>query len=288
VVLWPVVFLVVNPLCFVDDSMLFLGHEYRPSTPDGALFQVILEVRDMSRQVAFYRDTLGLRVTYPKGATDFSDQTFVRFATPGASLVLHTQTGRDRPAAPARLSFMAHDIVGRRKELLERKVDLGPIRQPAPGVLITDGRDPEGNVIHIETRVAASSANDETETGVKEALDAWVRAYNAGEWDVFLAFYADDPRFHLHEKGRTLYTSKEEVARAIRGSYASVAEASFTADQPRVLAASDRVALVTTEYEHRLAFRDGTPLVLKGTMHLFMERSSDGWQILAGDTITRE
>jgi len=38
----------------------------------GELMEVILYVQDMNAQVAFYRDRMGLAVTFPQGVTDFS------------------------------------------------------------------------------------------------------------------------------------------------------------------------------------------------------------------------
>ena len=36
--------------------------------------EIILYVEDMNAQVSFYRDTLGLPVTYPAGLEDYGDQ----------------------------------------------------------------------------------------------------------------------------------------------------------------------------------------------------------------------
>src|SRR5690348_8743558 len=53
------------------------------------LMEVILQVKDMNVEVAFYRDMLGLRVTYPEGAVDYSKEGWVTFETGRCVLALH-------------------------------------------------------------------------------------------------------------------------------------------------------------------------------------------------------
>jgi catechol 2,3-dioxygenase-like lactoylglutathione lyase family enzyme len=45
------------------------------------------------------------------------------------------------------------DIEAERERLLASGVELGEIRSPADGVLVVDGRDPEGNPFHLEQRL---------------------------------------------------------------------------------------------------------------------------------------
>ena len=64
----------------------------------GELIEIIVYVEDMAAQVAFYRDVLGLRVTWPD-VGDFSGEHWVTFATGAATLALHSggeQRQRDR------------------------------------------------------------------------------------------------------------------------------------------------------------------------------------------------
>jgi predicted enzyme related to lactoylglutathione lyase len=118
----------------------------------GNLMEVILYVQDMSAQVAFYRDTLGLKVKEPQGITDFRDLYWVELETGECTLVLHgggqRRLGQDAP----KIVFRVADIQVARGELLRRGVQIGEVRSPAPGVLVCDGRDPEGNAFSIEAR----------------------------------------------------------------------------------------------------------------------------------------
>lgn len=117
----------------------------------GELMEVILYVQDMNAQVAFYRDKLGLRVSYPEGVTDFSREMWVTLDTGMCTLALHgggkRRLGEDAP----KIVFRVADIEAARAELLKRGVSLGETRPAAPGVRVCDGVDPEGNKLSIES-----------------------------------------------------------------------------------------------------------------------------------------
>lgn len=116
----------------------------------GELMELILYVEDMQAQVAFYRDVLGLRVQYPQDTTDFRDAYWVELATGACTLVLHGGGQRRLGADAPKIVFRVADIAAARSELLQRGAPLGAIRLPAPGVLVCDGTDPEGNKFAIE------------------------------------------------------------------------------------------------------------------------------------------
>ena len=118
------------------------------------LLQVILNVHDMNRQVAFYRDVLGLVMLYPGGVGedfDFSNEYFVRFDTGSGWIALHAGRKQPNNGEEPRISFAARDLDAARGYLLGNGVSVGEIRSPAPGVQVLDARDPEGNVFHLET-----------------------------------------------------------------------------------------------------------------------------------------
>lgn len=116
------------------------------------LMEVILQVKDMNVQVAFYRDKLGLKVTHPEGLVDFAKEGWVTFDTGRCVLALHDGGSMRQGETPShRIVFQADDIQAARNKLLARGVQLGDVRSPAPGVQVVDGRDPEGNVYAIES-----------------------------------------------------------------------------------------------------------------------------------------
>ena len=55
----------------------------------GPLHEIILYVSNMIAQVSFYRDTLGLEVSYPDNLGDGSEAFWVVFNTGQCSLALH-------------------------------------------------------------------------------------------------------------------------------------------------------------------------------------------------------
>ena len=118
----------------------------------GPVIEIILNVQDMDAQVSFYRDTLSLAVSYPLGVNEYSDQMWVTFDTGVCTLALHGggkgRLGQDAP----KFVFKVEDVAGVRKKLLALDVPMGEIRSAAPGVLVCDGKDPEGNPFSIESQ----------------------------------------------------------------------------------------------------------------------------------------
>ena len=108
------------------------------------LKQVILYVEDMASQVAFYRDILCLTVRYPV-QEDYSDEMWVVLETGQAELALHAGGKRNFGSDSPCLVFYCDDIQAMHAELTERGVQLDPVFSPAPGTLVANVRDPEGN-----------------------------------------------------------------------------------------------------------------------------------------------
>jgi predicted enzyme related to lactoylglutathione lyase len=118
----------------------------------GPIIEVILYVQDMDAQVAFYRDTLGLSLSYPQDLESYEEQMWVTFDTGSCVLALHGggkgNLGSDAP----KFVFMVEDVERARQSLLSRGVKMGDVRSAAPGVSICDGTDPEGNKFSIESQ----------------------------------------------------------------------------------------------------------------------------------------
>jgi len=116
------------------------------------LIEVIVYVQDMDAQVRFYRDHLGLDVSYPQGLADYSQEFWVTLETGACTLALHAggkrRLGEDTP----KIVLGVEEIETARQELMAGGVKIGEIRQAAPGVQVCDGRDPEGNPFSIEMR----------------------------------------------------------------------------------------------------------------------------------------
>lgn len=121
------------------------------------LMEVILHVKDMNAMVTFYRDKLGLKVTYPTDLADYGKESWVTLDTGRCTLALHGGGRTRHGEAPShRIVFQTDDIQGARNHLISRGVQLGEVRSAAPRVLVTDGHDPEGNGYSIESHVRRS------------------------------------------------------------------------------------------------------------------------------------
>jgi catechol 2,3-dioxygenase-like lactoylglutathione lyase family enzyme len=115
------------------------------------LMEVIIYAQDMNRLVAFYGNILGFEVTYPKGLDDYGAQPWVTLSTGACVLALHGGgAGRIGPDAP-KIVFRVDDIEAAHQALTEKGVPLGEIRVAAPGVMVIDGADPEGNKLSFES-----------------------------------------------------------------------------------------------------------------------------------------
>ena len=114
------------------------------------LLEIILYVDDMAGQVAFYRDKLGLTVSYPAEADDYSGEMWVTFATGGCTLALHGGGTPEAVPHASKIVFHVEDVEQARAELMAKGVELGAIIEAAPGVRLCNGTDPEGNPFSIE------------------------------------------------------------------------------------------------------------------------------------------
>jgi predicted enzyme related to lactoylglutathione lyase len=113
------------------------------------LFEVIVYVKDMDAMARFYRDQLGLAITWPADLADYGAEHWVAFDAGGATLALHSG-GEGASGTPPRFGFAVSDIAAARERLLAAGVACGEPRSPAPGVQVADCRDPEGNGFFIE------------------------------------------------------------------------------------------------------------------------------------------
>lgn len=122
------------------------------------LAKIILYVKDMNKQVIFYRDLLGLEVKEPLGLTDYSDRIWVEWETGQCSLAFHfdpdKQLGKDRP----KLVFKVADIEVVHQALTKQGVELSQINSRPGGIQVADGWDPEGNLFSIYAQASDRQA----------------------------------------------------------------------------------------------------------------------------------
>jgi catechol 2,3-dioxygenase-like lactoylglutathione lyase family enzyme len=111
------------------------------------LVEVIVYLRDMGRAIRFYRDTLGLEV-------EFESPFWTTFRTGACTLALHAIDDRRVGTAEPDPTFLVRDVDGERARLRGAGVEVGDVREPAPGVRVFDVRDPDGNRFSLESRNA--------------------------------------------------------------------------------------------------------------------------------------
>lgn len=109
------------------------------------LVEVILPVQDLQRQLAFYRDQLGLAVARNQAGTR------VELETGACRLILQAGTGNPGPngSPHTRLVFRVANLYTARIALTERGVHLGPTYQSPAGLVACDGLDPEHNAFTL-------------------------------------------------------------------------------------------------------------------------------------------
>jgi predicted enzyme related to lactoylglutathione lyase len=111
------------------------------------LIEIILQVKDLPSQLAFYHDGLGLPVKTNGGEQPGRAE----LETGACSLVLDAGL---KPAAAnnrMRLIFKVEDVQSTRAALTARGVRLGPIYSPKAGLVVCDGSDPEGNPFSLQS-----------------------------------------------------------------------------------------------------------------------------------------
>lgn len=101
------------------------------------LARVILFTRHMATMTAFYRDVLGLSLKIQeKGWVEFD------------VLALHEGTGK---VGTIKLAFGSTDVAKTRDQLAARGARMGKVKDFG-GLVLCDGKDPDGNLFQISNR----------------------------------------------------------------------------------------------------------------------------------------
>ncbi|MCA0456798.1 MAG: VOC family protein [Chloroflexi bacterium] len=114
------------------------------------LIEVIVYVRDMDKQVRFYRDVLGLAVRSPADLHDYSNEYWVELETGACTVALHGGGSGKHDADTPKIVFAVTDIHAARGVLIGRGVAASEVRSPAPGIKVVDAADAEGNPFSLE------------------------------------------------------------------------------------------------------------------------------------------
>jgi catechol 2,3-dioxygenase-like lactoylglutathione lyase family enzyme len=117
----------------------------------GMLNKVIVQVNDMQAMVEFYRDKLGLALGWPGDKADYSQDFWVELRSGTCGLALHGGGREPKVNGEIRFGFAIDDCTVAREELLARGVKCGEVRSPAPGTLVVDFWDIEGNQLFLQS-----------------------------------------------------------------------------------------------------------------------------------------
>ena len=118
------------------------------------LYQVILMAWDVQKMAEFYRDVVGLIVTYPAPDASLEDENWIELDAGSVKLAIHGG-GDIRGSGSLLLSIKVDDLDFTYWDLKKRGVDIQKPRQVWEGVKSAKARDPEGNTISFE-QVTAS------------------------------------------------------------------------------------------------------------------------------------
>lgn len=108
--------------------------------------QVILYVKDMASSLAFYRNALGLTLTYD-GGDDWRT-----LDAGGTSLALHSGGNGAKNSDRSGISFLVEDVSQARQECNDQNAGFGEILNPHPGVSFCETEDPDGNPVFLKLR----------------------------------------------------------------------------------------------------------------------------------------
>ena len=114
------------------------------------LSKVILYVADMSAQVQFYRDILGLPLNERYLNINYSEAFWIEFDASPSTLALHGGGGKEIGKDAPKLIFQVDDFNKAINELSAKGLKHSEVRSPAPNTLVVDALDPEGNAFSIE------------------------------------------------------------------------------------------------------------------------------------------
>ena len=117
----------------------------------GPLFEIILYVINMDREVWFYRDVLGLTIRYPQGLSDYSREMWVEFETGECTFALHGGE-HEKPDRAHEIVFTVEDIKQARQSIIKAGVKIGEIRSLEDGAPIAEGVDPAGHRFAIRVK----------------------------------------------------------------------------------------------------------------------------------------
>jgi ketosteroid isomerase-like protein len=119
---------------------------------------------------------------------------------------------------------------------------------------------------------------------VTAALEQFRLALSARDVDRALQYYADDSRFRWIEDGEVRYTSKPQIAKALREFATSLRSVALSFYDPVVTGVAPGVATITTRFAQKITDSTGATQGFAGAMSMTMIHADSGWRFLVGHT----
>ena len=107
--------------------------------------------------VEFYRDVVGLKVTYPMDSSDLGSEMWVTLDAGSSILAIHGG-GSVQGSGSVQLSLKIDDVEALYSDLKSRGVDIEEPHPVGPSVISAKARDPEGNVLSFDEVKASVDA----------------------------------------------------------------------------------------------------------------------------------
>ena len=179
--------------------------------------------------------------------------------------------------------MVVSDLAAARKQHLQSGWLAGPIRRTSRDLLIFDSTHIEKRAIRVGMQFGPEPPEPIHEVEVRAALDAYLDAFNRGDWAEAAKIYADDARFHWSDEGLgTTYFSRAEVLASTESAYAALSSHHLELSNTRVEVLSPHLALFECDYEQEMTFSPGSKIEFGGRISVLLEKIDGRWQYLAG------
>lgn len=119
---------------------------------------------------------------------------------------------------------------------------------------------------------------------VTDMLTAFRAAAGSLDPDSLSRFYVADSTFRWIEDGAVRYTSRDDIAAAVRGLRGSVQRSRLLYDGTVITPLAPGIASVVTGFAQQFTMADGSQGGFAGAMTAVVVHRAEGWQFLGGHT----
>ena len=129
-----------------------------------------------------------------------------------------------------------------------------------------------------------SEALEAAARGARAAIDAYVQAVNAMDFDSAGTLYSWSGDFQWIEEGEVRYRSAEEAHESLAGLGAMASSTELTLSDLTVTALGPEAAVATCHFEQEVGIEGGAGFAFGGAMTIVLRRESGRWLFVYGHT----